>query len=216
MNIILLGLPGAGKGSFAKKLNDDYGMFHLSSGEILKKVVGKNTSLGKEINNYINKGELVPDDITVNLMKKKIKQISNKNIIFDGFPRSIKQAEELDKILKQFAEKIDLCIYLKVAVEELIKRISGRRICKIDGSIHNLEFDSPSADEECSENSGNLYIREDDKPEVVKKRIENSKKKTKLLANYYENKGILESIKTTDKSIDDSYEEMKNILVKYS
>ena len=216
MNIILLGLPGAGKGSFAKKMSADYEMFHLSSGEILKKVIKKNTSLGKKINNYIDKGELVPDNITVNLIKKKIRQISNKNIIFDGFPRSIKQAEELDEILKQFAKKIDLCIYLKVAVEELIKRISGRRICKIDGSIHNLEFNSSQGDEKCSENSGNLYIREDDKPEIVKKRIENSEKKTKLLANYYENKGILESIKTTDKPIDDSYEEIKNIFVKYS
>ena len=215
MYLVLLGLPGAGKGTHAKNLSDKYNMIHLSSGNIFKNAVKENTHLGRKVKKYIHNGELVPDEITIDVMESKIKYHKGEDIIFDGFPRTLNQARELDAFLDNFNKSIELCIYIEVEENNLIKRLSGRRICNRDGSIYHILFNPPEVDGICDECGEKLHQRRDDREEIVKKRIEDNRIKTEKLVEYYKEKGVLEIIEGTGRGPDDVQEEVDEIVEKY-
>ena len=215
MYTVLLGLPGAGKGTHAKNLSEEFNMLHLSSGNIFKNAVRENTHLGRKVKDYIHNGELVPDEITIDVMESKIKYHKKENIIFDGFPRTINQAFKLDTFLSNLDKSIDLCIYIEVEESNLIKRLSGRRVCTRDGSIYHISFNPPEVDSICDECGEKLHQRRDDREEIVKKRIEDNRTKTEKLVEYYREKGLLEIIEGTGRGPDDVQEEVDEIVEKY-
>jgi adenylate kinase len=186
---ILIGPPGSGKGTQAKKISEFLNYSFISTGDILREEVKKNTKLGNMAKKYMEKGELVPDDLMLKIIKKNLKK--KKGVVLDGFPRNVEQAKGLDEILKIKSLKIDNVFYLKVKEEEIIKRLSSRRICPECQSIYNLITNKPKNDEVCDICNVKLIQRDDDKEEVIRKRLEVYKEKIRELLNYYKDK-ILE------------------------
>lgn len=215
MNIVLLGLPGAGKGTQAKKLSKKYNITHISTGDIFRNAMKKETSLGKKAKSYMDAGELVPDKITIGLMENRIKNSDDEDFIFDGFPRTLKQAEALTDILDKTGEKINLCIFIKVDEQELIERISGRRICEDCGAIYHIKFNPPEKDGICDKCGGSLKQRADDREEIVRNRIKENRKPTMELVNYYRERGVLETVVGTGKVPDEVFEKTKVIVGEY-
>ncbi len=216
MNIVFLGLPGAGKGTHSKKTANEFDITHISTGDIFREAIKNKTELGKKAQKYIDAGELVPDEITIRLIKRRIEDSpEDENLIFDGFPRTIAQARAFTEILTEIGEKIDLCIYIEVEEENLIYRISGRRICEECGEIFHNEFNPPEKEGICEKCGGSLYQRKDDQEEIVRKRIERNKKKTLKLVDYYHKKGVLETVVGTDKMPEGVFEEIKKIVEEY-
>lgn len=198
MNMILLGLPGAGKGTQAKKLSDKYNIPHIATGDIFRREIKNETSLGKKAKSYIDAGELVPDEVTIGMVRKRLAEGDCQDgFILDGFPRTIDQAEALDNMIDEMDEELDIALYIKVAETELIKRLSGRRVCDDCGATYHVEFNSPEKEGVCDKCGGNLIQRSDDQEETVKKRIEVNKKKTDKLIDYYKKKELLETIEST-------------------
>jgi len=187
VKLIFLGLPGAGKGTQAEVISKKLNIPQISTGDILRENVRLGTELGKKAKKYMDEGKLVPDDIIINMMKERLNSDDCKNgFILDGFPRTIKQAEALDSIIK-----IDKVIFIDVPEDVLLSRLTGRRVCKNCNNVYHLEFNPPKNPSICDKCGGELYQRDDDKEETVKKRIETYNNQTKPLIDYYENKGIL-------------------------
>jgi len=195
--MILLGPPGAGKGTYASRLTPILGIPHISTGDIVRDEIKAQTELGKTIREYSDKGELVPDEIITRLLAKTLRKPDHETgFILDGFPRTIKQAEALDKI-----SKIDLVINLNVPDEIIIKRLSNRLTCRRCGTIYNKLTLKPKRDNICDECGGQLYQREDDKPEVIQERLNVYRKKTEPLIEYYRKKDLLKNVHCNDLTI---------------
>ena len=196
MVIIMLGAPGTGKGTVAGILMQKLEIPQVSTGDIFRKHIKEKTELGKIAESYISKGALVPDDITVNIIKDRLKDKDVENgIILDGFPRTVKQAEELDKMLKQEGKKVDLVINLTTPEEEIIERIVNRRICSNQEckEVYNLVLRPPVKEGLCDKCGHELIQRKDDTIETVKSRLDNYFKQTSPLVEYYEEQGKLQS-----------------------
>lgn len=205
MNIILLGPPGSGKGTQAEMLSKTYGIPHISTGDILREEVMKGTSLGEKVKVYMNKGELVPDELVIEILKKRLQEPDcKKGFILDGFPRNLRQAKALDIILSDVNLKIDAVVYIDVTDEEIMRRLSLRRTCKVCGRVYNLYYNPPKYDEKCDICGGELFIRDDDKPEVIERRLKVFNEETKPLIEYYEEKRLLVRISGMS-SIDDVF-----------
>ena len=199
VRIILLGPPGSGKGTQAKLLSKKYSIPHIAMGDILREEVAKKTPLGKKVNVYMSKGELVPDEIVIEVLKKRLQEADCVNgFILDGFPRTLNQAKALDNMLNELNLKIDAVIYIEVPDEEIMKRLSLRRTCKVCGRIYNLHYNPPKQDGKCDVCGGELIIRDDDKPEVIKNRLKVYNDQTKPLVNYYETHKLLIRINGVD------------------
>lgn len=199
VRIILLGPPGSGKGTQAKLLSKKYSIPHIAMGDILREEVAKKTPLGKKVNVYMSKGELVPDEIVIEVLKKRLQEADCVNgFILDGFPRTLNQAKALDNMLNELNLKIDAVIYIDVPDEEIMKRLSLRRTCKVCGRIYNLHYNPPKQDGKCDVCGGELIIRDDDKPEVIKNRLKVYNDQTKPLVNYYETHKLLIRINGVD------------------
>jgi len=187
MNIVLLGLPGIGKGTAAEKLSKKLAIPHISTGDMLRENVAFKTELGQEAKSYIEKGLLIPDEKVIKIMKKRLQKDDCKyGFILDGFPRTINQAEEIDKEIK-----IDKVVNIQTSDKIVIERISRRRVCSKCGFSYHLDFIKPKKEGICDKCSGKLHQREDDKPEAVKERLKVYKSQTKPLIRYYKDKGIL-------------------------
>ncbi|MBI5042862.1 MAG: adenylate kinase [Nitrospirae bacterium] len=170
MRIVLLGAPGAGKGTQAKKLIDKYVIPQISTGDILRKAVADGTPLGKEAKSYMDKGELVPDKVVIGLIQERLKQNdTKKGYILDGFPRNTAQAETLDKMLKDLGMPLDSAISIDVPKDDLLKRLTGRRTCKKCQQMYNVYFSTSKKDGVCDKCGGELFQRDDDKEETIKK-----------------------------------------------
>ena len=215
MKLVLLGPPGAGKGTQATKIVDEYKVVHISTGDIFRKNLGENTPLGQKAKTYMDQGLLVPDDVTVEMVKDRFTwdDITDAGYMLDGFPRTIAQAEALDEILKEDDDKLDLALCIKVDYSLLTKRITGRRMCKCGATYHE-EFAPPKVAGICDKCGGELYQRDDDKEETVVKRLNEYDKKTQPLVDYYENQGILKEVDGS-RAIDVVFDDIKKILDEY-
>jgi len=190
--IIFLGSPGAGKGTQAEKLAEDLKIKKISTGDILREAVAKGTELGQRAKSYMERGELVPDEIIFGIIEEAIND--EEGFILDGFPRNINQAKALDEMLSRKGLNITHVIFLDVPDEEIIKRIAYRRVCLNCGAVYNLIFNPPKEDEICNNCGSKLVQREDDREEVVRKRLEVYRDSTEALIKIYEERGVLRKI----------------------
>lgn len=196
MVIIMLGAPGTGKGTVAGILTEKLEIPQVSTGDIFRKNIKENTELGKIADSYISKGNLVPDDITIEIVKDRLKQKDvEKGLILDGFPRTIKQAEALEKILEEEGKKVDIVVNLTTPEEEIIERIVNRRICSNQEckAIYNLVLNPPKKEGICDKCGSELIQRKDDRVDTVKSRLDNYFQLTSPLIEYYQNKGVLKT-----------------------
>lgn len=194
-NLIMLGAPGSGKGTRAVALCEVLNVIQVATGDLFRNNIKEQTQLGQLAKSYIDKGELVPDEVTASMVKDRLQQPdAAKGFILDGFPRTIKQAEMLEKILADLGEKISAVVYLDVPDEKIIERISGRVICEKCQAPYHKIFSPSKVEGVCDKCGGKLYTRPDDKPETVKKRLEVFRKTTFPLVDFYRNKGLLVTI----------------------
>ena len=197
MNLILLGGPGAGKGTQAKKLIDKFQIPQISTGDILRAAVKEGTEMGKKAKEYMDAGKLVPDEVVIGIIKDRLAQPDcKKGFILDGFPRTVPQAEALDKVLTALSSKIDHVVSIDVDEEALVTRLTGRRTCKnaACGQMFHITFSPPKKEGICDKCGSELYQREDDKAETVKNRIRVYFEQTAPLIEYYRRKGVLAEI----------------------
>lgn len=200
MKIIMLGAPGAGKGTQAKMIADKYGVPHVSTGDIFRANIKNGTELGMEAKKYMDQGLLVPDELTVKILLDRVSQPDCKNgYVLDGFPRTIPQAEVLDKALAELGESIDYAIDVDVPDENIVKRMSGRRACVSCGATYHVVHVPPKKEGICDRCGSELILRDDDKPETVKNRLDVYHKQTQPLIEFYTKKGVL---KTVDGTVD--------------
>ena len=191
-NIIMIGAPGSGKGTRAVALCEVLNIVQVATGDLFRFNLKNKTELGLLAKTYMDKGELVPDGITADMVKQRLSEPDAKNgFVLDGFPRSIGQAEMLDKILEDIGESISAVFYIDVPDDEIIRRISGRMICKDCQTPYHKEFNPPKVDGVCDKCGGQLFIRDDDKPETVKKRLDVFKSSTKPLVDFYSKRGLI-------------------------
>ncbi|CAG9610058.1 adenylate kinase [Pseudoneobacillus rhizosphaerae] len=195
MNLVLMGLPGAGKGTQAERIVEQYGIPHISTGDMFRAAMKEETELGLKAKSFMDQGALVPDDVTIGIVHERLsKPDCEKGFLLDGFPRTVPQAEALEGILTELNKKIDFCINIDVDHELLMARLTGRRICKNCGATYHLVFNPPTTDGVCDRCGGELYQRADDNEATVQNRLEVNMQQTAPLLNFYEAKGYLRNI----------------------
>lgn len=212
MNLILFGPPGAGKGTQAEKISAAFGLPHIATGDILREAVAKETPLGQEARRYMEKGELVPDEVVIGIVAERVAEPDcGDGFILDGFPRTIEQAEALERILDNMRWKIDLVLNIAVSDEELVRRLSRRRVCRGCGTVYHLDFNPPENGDVCDKCKGEVYQRTDDTEETIRRRLEVYREQSEPLIGYYENKGLLFTV-TGKGSIDEIFSEIQERL----
>lgn len=212
MKIIMLGAPGAGKGTQAKQIAGKFNIPHISTGDIFRANIKGGTELGKKAKAYMDQGALVPDELVVDLVADRIKQDDCKDgYVFDGFPRTIPQAEALDKALEEMGSKIDFAIDIDVPDENIVNRMSGRRACLACGATYHVQFNAPKAEGICDVCGKELVLRDDDKPETVKTRLDVYHTQTQPLIDYYTEKGVLKSVDGTQ-DVADVFQSILDVL----
>ncbi|OEH93209.1 adenylate kinase [Bacillus solimangrovi] len=195
MNLVLMGLPGAGKGTQAEQIVEKYNIPHISTGDMFRAAMKEGTQLGLKAKEYIDKGELVPDEVTIGIVRERLGKDDCKNgYLLDGFPRTVAQAEALEVITTELERTINYVIYIDVDTNSLMARLTGRRICKECGATYHVVFNPPSKEGKCDKCDGELYQRADDNEETVANRLEVNMKQTQPLLDFYEGKGYLQKI----------------------
>ncbi len=206
MNIVLLGAPGAGKGTQAQKLVEEFGFDHISTGDLLRAAVKAGTELGKEAKGYMDAGKLVPDSVVIGLVKERLGMPeAAAGFILDGFPRNTSQAESLDAELAGMGVSLDAALLVSVEPEVIVERLSSRRTCRTCG------YTGTAADETCPRDGGEMYQRDDDRPETIKQRLDVYEESTAPLVGYYRDKGLLREV-DGDRSQDEVYADVKTLL----
>lgn len=212
MNLVLMGLPGAGKGTQAERIVEDYGIPHISTGDMFRAAMKEETALGLKAKSFIDNGELVPDEVTIGIVDERLgKNDCSNGFLLDGFPRTVAQAGALEDILAKQGKSIDYVININVDKDVLMERLTGRRICKNCGATYHLVFNPPSKEGVCDKCGGELYQREDDNEKTVSKRLEVNVKQTKPLLEFYSDKGYLVDI-DGQKNINEVYGDIKDLL----
>lgn len=212
MKIVMLGAPGAGKGTQAEMLAKKYGIPHVSTGDIFRMNIKNGTELGMEAKKYMDQGLLVPDELTVRILLDRVaKEDCKKGYVLDGFPRNIPQANVLDDALSKLGDKIDYAINVDVPDENIIRRMSGRRACLACGATYHIEHVPPKKEGICDNCGQELVLRDDDKPETVKNRLQVYKEQTQPLIDFYTKKGVLHSVDGT-KDMNEVFEAIVAIL----
>ena len=207
MFIVLLGAPGSGKGTVGEILAENLKLAHISTGDLFRENLKNETELGKEAKQYMDKGELVPDEVTVKMLAKRMEEKDTVNgAILDGFPRTKNQAIALDELLSKRDNKVDMALNIDVPFDEIVERIANRRSCKGCTAIYNVVFNPPKVEGKCDKCGGELYQREDQKPEVVQNRLEVYKNSSDELIKYYADKKVLRTEKAGDKAGRTSYD----------
>jgi adenylate kinase len=208
MKAIMLGAPGAGKGTYASRLKEKLGVETIATGDIFRELIKENSELGKKVKGYVENGLLVPDEVVIEVLRQRLDKIpKNKGFILDGFPRTMEQAKMLDKITQ-----IDVILMLDVPDWIIIERLSTRRICKNCGAVYNVKFLKPKVEGVCDKCGGALYQRADDNPEVIKKRLQIYQEQTKPLIEFFKEKKIPFVVSST-KSLDQSPEPIVEKLI---
>jgi adenylate kinase len=209
VDLVFLGPPGAGKGTQAKRLADEKGLVHISTGDILRDAVARGTPLGKKAKEYIDRGELVPDELMIALIEEVLPE--GRGVIFDGFPRTIPQARALDQLLESKRRRIKWAILFDLQDREVIERLTGRRSCPSCGMVYHIKFNPPKVDEVCDRCKTPLVQRDDDKEEVVIKRLEVYRKQTSPLIEYYSSQNKLIRL-DAGRSIEEVYDDLQRIV----
>ena len=214
INLILLGLPGGGKGTASERIVDEFHLAHISTGDMFREAIANETPVGLEAKSYIDNGNLVPDEVTAKLVEERLQQKdTEKGFILDGFPRTTVQAELLEDITKRLDKRLTNVISIDVSEDVLIKRLSARYMCKACGATYNKISNPTKVEGKCDRCGGSeFYQRDDDKPEVVKNRLEVNKKMNTPLKDFYDKKGILSSVngeQTPDKVFKEIYDILK-------
>lgn len=195
MNLILMGLPGAGKGTQAEQIVAKYNIPHISTGDMFRAAMKAETEMGLQAKSFIDKGALVPDEVTIGIVRERLSQDDCvRGFLLDGFPRTVAQASALEEIMKDLGKKIDYVLNINVDSGLLLKRLTGRRICKECGATYHLEFNPPAKADVCDKCGGELYQRSDDNEETVANRLDVNIKQTKPLLDFYDELGYLKSI----------------------
>ena len=195
LNLVLLGPPGSGKGTQGERLQEDFRLPYYATGDILREAVREETDIGKQAKEYMDRGDLVPDEVIIGVISERLNSgESDDGFILDGFPRTEPQAEALDDAMDELGRDLTAAVLIDVPDEEVIRRLSGRRICAKKGHVFHVEFDPPKNEDVCDVCGARLLIRDDDKPEVVKHRLETYHSKTAPLVDYYDGKGILKRV----------------------
>ncbi|MBV9007176.1 MAG: adenylate kinase [Solirubrobacterales bacterium] len=198
LNLILLGPPGAGKGTQAERLQDDFQVPFISTGDMLRANVKGGTELGREARNYMDAGELVPDDLIVAMVAERLQEDDAEDgFILDGFPRTIEQAHALDRQLSELSRRVTAVLLIDVPDSDLVRRLSGRRVCVKAGHNYHIEFDPPKHEGVCDQDGSKLIQRDDDKPEVIRNRLRVYHDQTEPLVDYYDEQGVLRKIDGT-------------------
>ncbi|MBR4574226.1 MAG: adenylate kinase [Lachnospiraceae bacterium] len=198
MKIIMLGAPGAGKGTQAKLISEKFGIPHISTGDIFRANIKEGTELGKEAKEYMDKGQLVPDELTVRILLDRVEKDDCKNgYVLDGFPRTIPQAQVLDNEVAKLGDRIDFAIDVEVPDENIIRRMGGRRACPKCGATYHVEHIPPKQEGICDVCGEKLVLRDDDKPETVKSRLDVYHKQTQPLIDHYSKQNILRTVDGT-------------------
>ena len=212
MFIVLLGAPGSGKGTVGKIIAEDLKLAHISTGDLFRENLKNETELGKEAKKYMDKGELVPDEVTIKMLKERLNERDVENgAVLDGFPRTGVQAVSLDNMLKEMNAKVDMALNIDVPFNEIVERIANRRSCRGCSEIYNVVFNPPKIEGVCDKCGGELYQREDQKPEVVENRLQVYSKTAEELINHYKNANILYDAKAGDKVGKTSYDVAKEV-----
>jgi adenylate kinase len=200
MRIVLVGAPGAGKGTQAKYIGQHFGVPAISTGDIFRANLAAQTPLGLAAKRFMDKGDLVPDEVTIGIVRDRLSQgDADGGFLLDGFPRTLPQAEALDAMLDELGQPIDAALELKVDEDEVVRRLSGRRTCRKCGHVWHTEFDPPKTDGVCDICGGELFQRDDDKPETIRRRLQVYNDQTAPLVGYYRDKGLLRTIEATGK-----------------
>jgi adenylate kinase len=195
LNLILLGPPGSGKGTQGERLQEDFRLPYYATGDILRAAVRDQTELGREAKEYMDRGDLVPDEVIIGVIAERIEsEEAQDGFILDGFPRTTGQAKALDEEMERLGRELTAALLIDVPDEEVMRRLSGRRTCVNEGHVFHLEFDPPKNEGVCDVCGARLIVRDDDKPEVIEHRLEEYRSKTEPLVDYYEGKGILRRV----------------------
>ncbi len=191
LNLILLGPPGAGKGTQAERLKDDFGLPYIGTGDLLRKHKTEQTELGKEAASYMDNGDLVPDELVIRMILEEIDDKGDDGFLLDGFPRSVGQADALAGALEENGRRLTAALLIEADDETVIQRLSGRRQCVKNGHLYHVDFDPPKHDGVCDQEGSRLVQRDDDQPETIRKRLATYHAKTEQLIDYYEERGLL-------------------------
>ncbi|MDP4147404.1 MAG: adenylate kinase [Bacillota bacterium] len=212
MKIILLGPPGAGKGTQAKMISSKYSIPHISTGDIFRKNISEKTPLGIKAKEYMDKGLLVPDELTIDLVNDRVKHDDCKQgFLLDGFPRTVKQAEALDLFLEENHEKLDTALLIEVPKDSILERMTGRRVCPVCGASFHVKFNPPKVEGKCDLCGNDIIQRKDDSEDTVRERLDVYEKQTQPLAEYYRSKNTLRVVDGS-KDINVVFDDISNIL----
>jgi len=191
-NLILLGPPGAGKGTQAERLQADFELAHISTGDMLRAQVAQGTELGAEAQKFMNAGELVPDEVILGMIAQRIsEQDARDGFLLDGFPRNVEQADALAAMLVDAQRRLTAALLIEVSDDEVVRRLAGRRVCMKSGHVYHVEFDPPKHEDACDQDGSRLIQREDDREETIRRRLEVYRRQTAPLVDYYEDAGLL-------------------------
>ncbi|WP_313469919.1 adenylate kinase [Carnobacterium sp.] len=213
MNLILIGLPGAGKGTQAEQIVDTYHVPHISTGDMFRAAIKNETALGLEAKTYMDKGELVPDEVTNGIVKERLAEADTEvGFLLDGYPRTLNQAEALESNLKELNKDLDAVIYINVNKDILMERLTGRFICRTCGATYHKLYNPPKVAGTCDRCGGHdFYQREDDKPETVEKRIDVNLESTNTLVDFYSKRNVLHTV-NGEAELHDVFKEIQNII----
>ena len=212
MNLLLMGLPGAGKGTQAERISEKYDIPHISTGDMFRAAIKDGTTLGKKTKEYMDSGHLVPDEVTIGIVRERLgKDDCKKGFLLDGFPRTTTQAEALEQILAEMERNIHFVLNINVASKELLFRLTGRRLCRDCGATYHAIFNPPNVERRCDKCSGELYQRDDDNEKTVGTRLQVNINQQQPLLDYYQEKGYLRNLEGS-RPIDRVFKDIEDIL----
>ncbi|HEY2052366.1 MAG TPA: adenylate kinase [Solirubrobacterales bacterium] len=212
LNLVLLGPPGSGKGTQGERLNEDLRLPYYATGDILRGAVRDETELGKSAKEYMDRGDLVPDEVIVGVIAERIdSEEARDGFILDGFPRTTPQAEALDAKLEELGRSVGAVLLIDVADDEVVKRLGGRRTCEANGHVFHVDFNPPKVEGVCDIDGSPLLVRDDDKPDVIRKRLATYHEKTEPLVTYYDDRGVLRRV-DGERDPDEVTEELRRTL----
>lgn len=216
LRLVLAGPPGAGKGTQASRISAEYGIPHVATGEMLRDHVRRETDLGKQAKRFMDKGELVPDDLIIDMVRERLANAdSEQGFVLDGFPRTVPQAEALEEVLDELDKPLEVVVRMAVGEEEVLRRITGRRVCENCGQIYHVEMDPPRQEGVCDECDGSLFQREDDTEEIVRERLAGYREQTGEVLTFYEERGLLRDV-DAEGEVDEVTERLFDLLSQYA